>query len=131
MTAATPIVGVNAVVKWTPTGGSLTVLKNMSWTINHAPDVKRTSNTTDGIVRVTGLLDYTGSVEGALDMTAPIEANVVSGQTGVLQLYRTASAHYYSLNAIITGISDNTGTETEEKWAFQFALWNGTLTLPT
>lgn len=130
--AATPIVGTNAKVTFQqtyPTSGSEITLKNSGWKLNRDPNVKTSSNTTDGIVRAAGMADADGTVKGFLDSTQPIEADVNQGSIGTLKLYRN-STKFYSLTAIIGPLNIETSTEDLEQWDFSFMLQSGSVTEP-
>lgn len=129
MSVATPIVGVNAKVTFTPAGGSEVTLKNSKWTLKKDPNIAKTTNTTDGIVRAVGLQDAEGTVNGFLDSSQPIEADISEGTTGVLKLYRNATK-FYSLTAIIGTLNISTGTDEPEQWDFNYMLQSGSVTEP-
>lgn len=127
---ATPIVGTAAKVTFTPaSGGGEVTLKNSKWTLKRDPNVKMTSNTTDGIVRVAGMQDAEGTVNGFLDTTAPIYASIGEGVTGTLKLY-TDATKFYQLTAIIGASNFETGTDDPATWDFAYMLQSGTVTEP-
>lgn len=132
MPVATPHVGTAAKVTFTPTSptpGSEITLKNSTWKLQLEPNIKTSSNTTDGIVRASGLQDADGSVTGFLDTSQPIEADVNQGTIGTLKLY-TTSTKFYSLLAIIGPLNIEMSTEDLSKWDFNFMLQSGSVTEP-
>lgn len=126
---ATPIVGVNAVVKFTPSGGSETTIKNSEWSLKIKANIKDAANTSDGMVRCQGIPDFEGSVKGMVDTSDPIEGDIVAGTIGVLKLYRDATK-FFSMNVIIEDLDITTGVDKLEEWTFSFKKSTGTITNP-
>ena len=129
MAVAVLQVGTAAKVTWTPTGGSLATLKNSTWKFSREPEVKKSTNTTDGIVRAVGFTDAMGSVTGEVDTTDRIEAKINSGDIGVLKLY-TDGTKFFQLTAIIGKLDIETSTDDFEKWSFDFSLQSGSIVEP-
>ena len=129
MPTATPHIGTNSKVTFTPSGGSEVTLKNSDWKLSLDPSIKMATNTTDGIVRAAGLQDATGSVSGFVDTSQVIEADINQGTTGTLKLYRD-STKFFSLTAIIGKLDIETSTEDFEKWSFEFSKQSGSVTEP-
>jgi hypothetical protein len=134
MPDAVPIVGLNARAEFTPTGGTLTVLKNSKWTLVKHKNIKEAPNTTDGMLRARGLPDATGTVEGFIDATSAatlITTQLPDGDDiGVLKLYINAT-QFYQVTAILGDITvDVGGVNDLEKWSFPWMLQSGTVTDP-
>lgn len=126
---ATPIVGTDAIAKFTPDGGSEVTLKNSKWTLNRKPNIKDAPNTSDGMIRTTGIKDFDGSVEGFTDSGDPIEGDIEDGTKGVLKLYRNTTK-FFQGNVIIGDFEITTGVDDLETWKFNFMKSSGTITNP-
>jgi|GEM_PF-4285922 len=132
MPSAVPIVGVNAVVKFTPLGGATPgeiIIKNSKWSLSRKANIKDAPNTTDGMLRAQGIPDFEGSVEGFIDTTDPIDGDVTVGTIGTLKLYRDATK-FYSMTVIIGDMDIETGVDDLETWTFSFMKSSGTITNP-
>jgi hypothetical protein len=133
MSLAVPIVGINAKVTFTPSGGSVVTLKNASYKLQPIGNVKEAPNTTDGMVRIGGLTDYKGSVQGKTDVQATgsaIEAQVFNNVIGELKLYRDATRFWDCTAVIIDNLSIDAKVDEPEEWSFDFMKQSGTLTAP-
>jgi hypothetical protein len=137
MPNAVPIKGVNAKVTVAPiTGGTVgtaVTLKNSKWDFSKDPNISTAPNTTDGMLRAAGLLDYEITISGSLDNTtgSQIEANIAEGADVQICLYRDTS-HFWTLtSSIITKFSESTGAEELDEWSFSAAKNGGTITAPT
>lgn len=126
---ATPQQGTAAIVKWTPSGGSESTLKNSDWTYQKTNRVKEAPNTSDGMVRAAGIADVKGSVKGFVDTSVRIESVINEGAIGTLKLY-TDSTKFFSFTAIIENLQIETGVENVEQWTFDYSIQSGTVTEP-
>lgn len=132
MPVSVPMVGTAAKVTYQSSGGGgVLTLKNNKWTLKKEPNIKTSSNTTDGIVRAAGMSDYSGTVDGEMDTTAGqrIEANINEGDIGTLKIY-TDGTKFFQGTVIIGPLTIETGTDDLEKWSFEFMKQSGTLTEP-
>ena len=135
MSAAVPIVGVNATVELTPVGGgSVIVIKNSDWSIEPGPAIFEAPNTTDGMLRVAGLQDYKGEIKGSTDATSPttaIESQVKGGAIYTAKFYRSKGSNLYFGGTVILGPPKiGTGLSTVENYTIPFMKQSGVLTFP-
>jgi hypothetical protein len=136
MPYAKPIVGIDATVELTPTGGgSSIIIKNSKYKITPKSMIKEAPNTTDGMLRATGLTDYSGSVEGHTDATSSataVDAQVMPGDIFDAKFYRSKNSNLYWAGRIIVGedLSIESGVDQTEDWSFSFAKQSGPLITP-
>ena len=126
----TPIIGDGSEVGWIPAGGDPSdevKLRNSKWKFKKSKPLKEAPNTTDGMFRVAGRADATGSIDGFWDDDTPITGLVNSGDVGTLKLY-TKSGKFISMTAVIGDISIETAYDDPISWSLDFSLYGGAVT---
>lgn len=123
--AYTPLSGKNGKVTYGSSPKTVAVTK---WSIKDDGGVLKLPNTTDGMRRIAGLGDSTGTFECHIDVdvTAAYETDLAVGTIVKLQFYTDGTKSYTYTNAIITGRSISNEVEGSYDGSFEWALASGT-----
>jgi hypothetical protein len=130
--ARTIVINRGLAVRFTVTGGTTpVVIHNATATIDKNPNIKEGHNSTDGILRGRGLRDASGTVRGTVYAEEFPTTQLDDGDTGLLEIDVDEAGHFFSLTAIISGLTiDLGGVGDPETWTFNYQLQSGTLTNP-
>lgn len=121
--AYTPISGKDGKVTY---GIGPSTVAVTGWTRTHTGGVLRLPNTTDGIRRIAGLADVTGTFDCHVDSVGTYETDLVPGTIVALNLYTTAAKKYTETSAIITDVAYKNEVEGSYDATYSWALASGT-----
>ena len=120
-------------------------IRNAKYSIKPKGNAKEIPNSTDGIVRIAGLIDYTISASGHTNPDDPIEADICPNDVVNWRLYRqgvasaanpdgtgaiTVSGPYWSGVAIVDDLSIDYDADGTEDWDISASKQSGYLTTP-